>query len=113
MGVPSIGNLAGGQERLISDLAAGLGQGYAGIGAAQAQGGLAYAQNQANRPDPFGQLMSAAWMLGGGDRTLAPTVSPYARYPTIDTSPGSRGYFAGISPYTFGPSSKGSFYQPI
>ena len=113
MGVPSIGNLAGGQERLISDLAAGLGQGYAGIGAAQARGGLAYAQNQANRPDPFGQLMSAAWMLGGGDRTLAPTVSPYARYPTIDMSPGSRGYFAGISPYTSGPSSKGSFYQPI
>jgi len=66
MSTPSIGTLGGNQAGMMSDMATGVSQGIAGIGAAQAQGQLALANYQAQQPDKLGQLLGAAWMFGGG-----------------------------------------------
>ena len=51
---------------MLSTMAGDIGTGYAQMGATQGQGLLAQAQYNASKPDPFGQFLGAAWMLGGG-----------------------------------------------
>ena len=81
---PSIGTLGGNQGQMMSDMAAGVSQGIAGVGAAQAQGGLALAQYNAQKPDPFGQLLGAAWMFGdqgNSNRSTATSLTnPYSTF---------------------------------
>lgn len=85
MSTPSIGVLGGDQSQMMSDMATAMGQGYAGIGAAQAQGGLALANYNANKPDPFGQLLGAAWMFGDNSNAnrstpAASITNPYSTF---------------------------------
>ncbi len=66
MATPNIGSLGQGQSELMGQLASGLASGYSAQGAAAAQGAMNLANYQASKPDPFGQLLSAAYMFGGG-----------------------------------------------
>ena len=89
LATPNIGSLANGQSGLTSELAAGLASGQSAIGAAQAQGAYNLAAYQAQKPDPFGQILSAAYMFGGGgsggsSRTSSPVTSnPYLFQDTL------------------------------
>lgn len=87
MTAPSIGTLGANQSNMMADMATALSQGTAGIGATQAQGALNLAAYKAQQPDPWGQLLGAAWMFGGGlsgnqgnSASAGNFINPYAQF---------------------------------